>query len=612
MKPVSLRFSCFGPYMDEQTVNFRELGSRGIFLICGETGSGKTTILDAICYALFGRSSGGLRQGIEVMRCKAAKPSDRTIVEYIFESGGNTYKFHRELRYGRKNLIEEDGCEILRGEVYEPIFQNPTATNVNKKAEEILGLSYDQFCQVVMLPQGKFERLLVSNSEEKEKILTSLFHADKWNDIVLGVKARADEEAKRLEKELADIQSRLSVYECDSVSALKEKIGAAEEEAASLETAVQQAELLKRQTAKAYEDSIKDNEIFTALEACRIRLDSLMEKAEWFDSRRKALKLAEAADAIRENHTAFVSANEAAAEAGKDLQSAAAALAAAEKAESEAAKEKALHEEGRAAYDKNREVLTRLRDSRELYAGIGEKKKAAEDAAADERKKQAAAESAKQAYEAARGKWEEAGKANDEAVIAYQEISRNYTANIAGNLASRLEEGAPCPVCGSTHHPSPAKLAEGESVSEDDVEAANRAIKSASEAFSRAKAAMDGAKEKSEGAAEAFNSARSTAAAAKAAYEVSLKNTLEGINDSETLENWIRKIEGRIKAFEQAEQMFIAMKERRPQIPLRLVMFPKENHALTRTGNMKNQARHLREIVDWMKVYLQGKEEAHE
>jgi dipeptidyl aminopeptidase/acylaminoacyl peptidase len=64
--------------------------------------------------------------------------------------------------------------------------------------------------------------------------------------------------------------------------------------------------------------------------------------------------------------------------------------------------------------------------------------------------------------------------------------------------------------------------------------------------------------------------------------------------------------------FEQAEQMFIAMKERRPQIPLRLVMFPKENHALTRTGNMKSQARHLREIVDWMIAYLQEKEEAHE
>ncbi len=167
MKPISVRFKCFGPYMDEQFVDFEELSNKGIFLICGETGSGKTTILDAICYALFGKSSGGLRQGIEVMRCKGAKATDKTLVEYIFESNGERYKFHRELRFGRKNLIEEDGCEVLQNDAFVPIFQNPTATNVNKKAEDILGLSYDQFCQVVMLPQGKFERLLVSNSEEK-------------------------------------------------------------------------------------------------------------------------------------------------------------------------------------------------------------------------------------------------------------------------------------------------------------------------------------------------------------------------------------------------------------------------------------------------------------
>ena len=85
MKPISVRFKCFGPYMEEQTVDFEKLSNNGIFLICGETGSGKTTILDAICYALFGKSSGGLRQGIEVMRCKSAKKADKTIVEYIFE-----------------------------------------------------------------------------------------------------------------------------------------------------------------------------------------------------------------------------------------------------------------------------------------------------------------------------------------------------------------------------------------------------------------------------------------------------------------------------------------------------------------------------------------------
>ena len=146
MKPISIRFKCFGPYMEEQFVDFEELSNKGIFLICGETGSGKTTILDAICYALFGKSSGGLRQDIEVMRCKSAKPTDKTIVEYIFESNGNRYKFHRELRFGRKNLMKEDGCEILQDDVFIPIFQNPTAKNVNKKASILLrrSFSYDK------------------------------------------------------------------------------------------------------------------------------------------------------------------------------------------------------------------------------------------------------------------------------------------------------------------------------------------------------------------------------------------------------------------------------------------------------------------------------------
>ena len=554
MKPISVRFKCFGPYMDEQFVDFEELSNKGIFLICGETGSGKTTILDAICYALFGKSSGGLRQGIEVMRCKAAKTADKTLVEYIFESNGKKYKFHRELRYGRKNLIEEDGCEILQDGVYVPLLQNPTATAVNKKAEEILGLTYDQFCQVVMLPQGKFERLLVSNSEEKEKILTSLFHADKWNEIVLGVKARVDEETKRLERELADIQGQLRVYACISVDELKEKIAALEEELASLTTAVQEAERFRQQTARAYEDSIKDNEIFSALEACRKKFASLKQQTDAYDRRRKALKQSEAADAIREIHTAYTNAKKAAETAAEDLENAADALSAAEESDQAARKEKERHEADRASYDADKESLTRLKDARELYAGIGEKKKTAEEAAKEEKKKKKAADDAKQAYETAREKWEKAKRANDDAVSAYLEISRKYAANIAGNLASRLEDGAPCPVCGSTQHPAPAELAESVPVSEDEVEAANQAIKTTSDALSAAKAAMDDAENESTRAAEAFTAAQGIAAAAKAAYEVSLKNVFEGINDAKALEAEIKKVEGRISAFERAEQ----------------------------------------------------------
>ena len=553
MKPISVRFKCFGPYMDEQFVDFEELSNKGIFLICGETGSGKTTILDAICYALFGKSSGGLRQGIEVMRCKSAGMTDKTIVEYIFESNGNRYKFHRELRYGRKNLIEEDGCEILQDGVFVPIFQNSTATNVNKKAEEILGLTYDQFCQVVMLPQGKFERLLVSNSEEKEKILTSLFHADRWNQIVLGVKAKVDEETKRLEKELADIQGQLSVYACTSVDGLKDKLSASEGVAASLKTAVQEAEKFKNQTAKAYEESIKDNELFTALETCRKKLETYKQQAEEYDRRRKALKLSEAADEIREIYIAYAAAKEAFDMATEDLGSAEISLAAAEESDKSAKKAKELHEAGRAAYNEDKETITRLKDARTLYAGIGEKKKAAEDAAKEEKKKKTEADTAKRAYETAREKWEKAKKANDDAVIAYLETSKKYAANIAGNLASQLEDGVPCPVCGSTDHPAPAALAEGDSVSEDDVEAANQAINTTSDILSSAKTTMDDAEQARANAAEALAAAQGNSAAAKSAYEISLQSIIEGINDSKALEAEIKKAEGRITAFEQAE-----------------------------------------------------------
>ena len=424
MKPISVRFKCFGPYMEEQTVDFEKLSNNGIFLICGETGSGKTTILDAICYALFGKSSGGLRQGIEVMRCKSAKKADKTIVEYIFECNGNRYRFHRELRYGTKNLIEEDGCEILQNDEFVPIFQNPKATVVNKKAEEILGLTYDQFCQVVMLPQGKFERLLVSNSEEKEKILTSLFHADKWNEIVLGVKTKVEEETKRLEKELADIHSQLRVYGCTSVDGLKEKLTALEEELVSLTTAVQEAEHCKQQAAKAYEDSIIDNEFFNALESYRKKLYALKQQTEEYARRQKALQLSEAADAIRGIHEAYSAAKDTADKAEADLRSAVSALSTAEESDRAAKKEKEQHDECRASYDSDKETLMRLKDARDLYASIGEKKKAVEAFAKEEKEKETAAEATKQAYDAARNQWEKAKAENDAAVSAYQEISK--------------------------------------------------------------------------------------------------------------------------------------------------------------------------------------------
>ena len=88
MKPISVRFKCFGPYMVEQFVDFTQLEQSGLFLICGETGAGKTTILDAMCIALYGKSSGGIRGELSDMRCKLAGKDDVTEVEFVFENGG--------------------------------------------------------------------------------------------------------------------------------------------------------------------------------------------------------------------------------------------------------------------------------------------------------------------------------------------------------------------------------------------------------------------------------------------------------------------------------------------------------------------------------------------
>ena len=141
MRPVSVRFQCFGPYMQEQLVDFEQLEKSGLFLICGETGAGKTTILDAICYALYGRSSGGLRGGLEVMRCALAGSEDDTVVEFVFDSNGRRFKFIRSLKFrtGKnkksKNLNDYHNClEILEDREI-PLVEKEQDKYVSKKVE---------------------------------------------------------------------------------------------------------------------------------------------------------------------------------------------------------------------------------------------------------------------------------------------------------------------------------------------------------------------------------------------------------------------------------------------------------------------------------------------
>jgi exonuclease SbcC len=188
MIPLKLSFQAFGPYVKKQEIDFDKFENSGVFLIHGITGSGKTTILDAMTYALYGKSSGGQRGDITAMRCQLCKEEIPTEVEFIFKVKEKTYKFTRNLnirtkRNGTKEYTSVQNAMFLdKDGVFVPFFENPKIKDVEQKSCEIIGLNHEQFIQVIMLPQGKFEKLLIAKSEEKEEILVTLFNAEKWQE----------------------------------------------------------------------------------------------------------------------------------------------------------------------------------------------------------------------------------------------------------------------------------------------------------------------------------------------------------------------------------------------------------------------------------------------
>ena len=212
MRPIKLRLSAFGPYADEQTIDLTQLS--GLFLIHGQTGSGKTVILDALTYALYGESSGGDgRSELSALRCQYAREDAVTSVSLMFSQRGKEYKFERWLRVKKKKNGGTEFDEMCSaGEMHDGVMK-PFSANMKKQlmkkyACEIIGLTYEQFRQVAILPQGKFERLLVAPSEEKEKILSTLFGADRWKKIseIIVQKANAEnniiESKRKLVEEL--------------------------------------------------------------------------------------------------------------------------------------------------------------------------------------------------------------------------------------------------------------------------------------------------------------------------------------------------------------------------------------------------------------------------
>ena len=185
MKPEKLIISAFGPYAAETEVDFTKLGDGGLYLITGDTGAGKTTIFDAITFALFGEASGAVREA-GMFQSKYAKAGTPTFVELTFLSHGKRYRVRRNPEYVRpKERGQGVTTQTARAELYFYDGRQPVTKTgeVTRAVEQILGFNYGQFTQIAMIAQGDFQKLLLADTAERGKIFRQLFHTELFSDL---------------------------------------------------------------------------------------------------------------------------------------------------------------------------------------------------------------------------------------------------------------------------------------------------------------------------------------------------------------------------------------------------------------------------------------------
>lgn len=515
MRPIKLTMQAFGAYREKTVLDFGELGDRSFFLIHGPTGSGKTTILDAICFALYGEASGQFRTS-KTVRSDFADMKMRTYVDLTFAVGKKIYRIERSPEQerakmrGEGTMIEKPQATLWQICDQEEVLANGTRP-VTEKIEALLGFKCDQFRQVVLLPQGEFRKLLSANSTERQEIMKALFRTGFYERIEEHLKQKASgvkklfeavEQERRIvletsgtadEKELAE-QIELLVRQerelCARANEKKEILIGKERaltEGKRIEALFNEAVSAKQAHQAAIEEkqgaNERRNEWQTALRAEKLATSDLYLTQEEESGRKKRQLLCQAERTLERAREMLRAATivytsekerepqrERAREERSRLDKLTESVRALAQAEKEcSAKEQ---EEQRAerewsdkknkcqAYEKALEDLRRSREEKLLIAKELAVLSAAKERA--ERRRQTSVEKDNVSREIlaeekmlAKMRTQVAGLERQarEADTHYHEIEAQWQMAQAGVLASSLTEGAPCPVCGSVHHP---------------------------------------------------------------------------------------------------------------------------------------------------------------
>ena len=293
MKPIRLELKEFGPYKNE-IIEWDRIINEPIFLITGKTGSGKSTLFDAITYALYNKTTGG--KDIASLRTKTALDKDKTQVNFDFELSGKKYRIERTLAYlkaGNKNLTSGKVALMqYNNEKLEVIATKEQ--EVKEKIEELIGLDDKQFCQIIILPQGKFKEFLLSKSSEKKETLRSLFNTYFYQKFVEQLQEQAkklDSSHKQKEKELItrfeqfDIEEELTKFEYLKDENFEEILSIIQLQEETIK--IEKKELLKleRSFSKEKENFIelsKLNDKFSQLKSNKSELEELSGKEDYY------------------------------------------------------------------------------------------------------------------------------------------------------------------------------------------------------------------------------------------------------------------------------------------------------------------------------------------
>ena len=219
MRPLVLTLSAFGPYAGEETIDFTKLGTKGLYLITGDTGAGKTTIFDAIVFALYGEASGAAR-GADMLRSKYAAADTPTYVRMLFAYRGAEYQITRNPEYQRPSRKGE-GYTTNKADA-ELIFPDGRIVtknrDVTRAAVELLGLDKNQFTQIAMIAQGDFLRLLYARTEDRSRIFREIFHTKAYQTLQERLKTDAGalrQECESLEKSIDQYLEGILCREAD-------------------------------------------------------------------------------------------------------------------------------------------------------------------------------------------------------------------------------------------------------------------------------------------------------------------------------------------------------------------------------------------------------------